>query len=332
MRFSIIIPMFNAELTIVDTLSSALAQNMSGFEVVVVDDHSSDRSWELVESRLAKFSNLKLIKNLAKGANSARMSGVQFCSGDYIVFLDSDDRLSTNCLAKFNSEIESYSPDLVCADMSLVDETGRQIKGRIFNYNLTGLHVEMYEGRSVAYKIPPSACSKLFKASILKKITFLDVPFAQDWNITYKYVAHCKNVCFLNESIYQYIRRQGSTSERARSGGNNILDACGSVLDINAYWRSLGCTKSQSKFLNHLLFRFYLNIFARLYSLASEAERKKYYHAVLEGSPKVRSFEGAGNCYIRSPGELSKYAFYVISKSGYFFFSFLFGRFGRALS
>jgi glycosyltransferase involved in cell wall biosynthesis len=329
MKYSIVIPMYNAELTIADTLISILEQRFPEFEVVVVDDFSDDDSWGVVKSMKNTYPNLKLIRNTRKGANHARQIGVAACVGEYVLFLDSDDRYSLDALFQFDNVVETHSIDLVCANMSLIDEFGVVLKERVFNYKVLGLCSELYNGKAVAYQIPPSACAKLFKADVLKGIDFVDVPFAQDWNITYKYLAHCKNVFFLDESVYEYIKRQSSTSTHLRTDGHRIVEACESIKDILKYWSYENEPVRGSGFIRHIAFRFYLNIFGRIFSLYSVDEQRALYKDVSRKLPAFKWSAGVVNCVIRSPGEFVKYIFFMMVKAHYSICSFLFGRLGR---
>ena len=98
MTFSVVIPMYNAEKTIVSSIESCLQQTLSPLEVIVVDDASSDKSCELVESKFgSRVQILRQEEN--KGPSVARNKGWNISKGDYVVFLDSDDRFHPRKLA-----------------------------------------------------------------------------------------------------------------------------------------------------------------------------------------------------------------------------------------
>ena len=96
--FSIVIPLYNAEITIRESLKSALKQNFQHYEVIVVNDGSTDSSLKLVKEnsdhRLRLFS---FPKNM--GRSNARNEGIRRATGDFIIFLDSDDYLDSNYLS-----------------------------------------------------------------------------------------------------------------------------------------------------------------------------------------------------------------------------------------
>lgn len=98
--FSIIIPLFNREEFIEETVASVINQSYGNWECIVVDDGSTDNSCVLVENIAAKDNRIKLYKRNRppKNANTCRNIGIEVSTGDWLIFLDSDDLLLHNCL------------------------------------------------------------------------------------------------------------------------------------------------------------------------------------------------------------------------------------------
>lgn len=86
---SILIPLFNAENYIEDTIAKALKQTYPNIELIIVDDHSTDNSFQLAQKYNSK--NVRIYKNPKKGGNSARNYAFEKCNGEYIKFMDADD-------------------------------------------------------------------------------------------------------------------------------------------------------------------------------------------------------------------------------------------------
>jgi glycosyltransferase involved in cell wall biosynthesis len=91
---SVIIPLYNAENYIKDTIGSVLNQTYPNIEIIVIDDHSTDQSYQLVET--FQSNKIRLVKNPKKGACSARNYGFELSKGDFIQYLDADDILQEN--------------------------------------------------------------------------------------------------------------------------------------------------------------------------------------------------------------------------------------------
>lgn len=91
---SIIIPLYNSENFIKKTIESLLNQSYKNIELIIIDDHSTDQSYQLVKTY--QSNKIRLEKNIRKGACAARNYGFQLSKGDYIQYLDADDILSKN--------------------------------------------------------------------------------------------------------------------------------------------------------------------------------------------------------------------------------------------
>lgn len=103
---SVVIPLYNKEKSILETIKSVLNQTYQDFELIVVDDGSTDKSRELVST--VKDGRLKFYSKSNGGVSSARNYGVEKCSGDFVAFLDGDDIWKENFLERINYMIDKY--------------------------------------------------------------------------------------------------------------------------------------------------------------------------------------------------------------------------------
>lgn len=108
MRFSIIIPSYNQELYLAEAIESALSQTFTDYEVIVIDDGSTDSSLEI-----ARKYPVKVISQVNKGLSSARNTGIMNAIGEYIYPLDADDIMESNCLEMVNRVIVETDADIV---------------------------------------------------------------------------------------------------------------------------------------------------------------------------------------------------------------------------
>ena len=106
--FSIIIPLYNKERQIVRTLDSVLAQTVSDYEVIVVDDGSRDNGSEIVKDYSTKDSRVRYIYKENGGVSSARNRGIKEAKGEWILFLDADDVLESDALSVFVGMFQKY--------------------------------------------------------------------------------------------------------------------------------------------------------------------------------------------------------------------------------
>lgn len=100
--FSIVIPVYNRQELVKPTLDSVLNQSFTDFEILVIDDGSTDNSASVIEKYAASRPNIKLIKTQNQERGAARNTGIRAAIGNFIVFLDSDDLMHTNHLEVLN--------------------------------------------------------------------------------------------------------------------------------------------------------------------------------------------------------------------------------------
>ena len=111
---SIIIPMYNSEKYIEKCIESILNNLYKNFEIIVVDDGSTDDSIKIVK----KYTNIKLLYSNHAGPGSARNVGIENASGDFIFFLDSDDTINPNTLKILKNNIKKY--DIVNGNYNII--------------------------------------------------------------------------------------------------------------------------------------------------------------------------------------------------------------------
>ena len=140
--FTVVVPLYNTERYIAETLDSVLAQTFTDFEVVVVDDASTDHGPQIVHAYMARDSRIAMVTQPNRGLAGARNSGIRAARGHYVAFLDADDvwlpeKLEQH-LAHFEAEPEvglSYAPSL------FIDEWG-ELLGLAQKPQLTGIDAE----------------------------------------------------------------------------------------------------------------------------------------------------------------------------------------------
>ena len=115
---SIIIPVYNGKSTIDRCLSSIISQQYSDYEIIMIDDGSTDGSYDV----LSGYANesIKVVKKENGGVSSARNLGIELSSGEYLLFVDCDDALADRSLEKFVSEAKSSSHDLISSAIAVI--------------------------------------------------------------------------------------------------------------------------------------------------------------------------------------------------------------------
>ena len=135
---SIIIPLYNKELTIKDAIKSILSQSFTDFELIIVDDGSTDKGPNIVKS--FQDDRIRLISQENQGVSKARNKGIEEAIGDWLLFLDADDKLGKDCLSILWNLHLKYPTVEVCAANYKIQFPGNKIiigcsysKGGIIN-------------------------------------------------------------------------------------------------------------------------------------------------------------------------------------------------------
>ena len=113
---SIIVPVYQVEKYIAQCIESVLNQTLSDFELILIDDGSKDNSGVICDSYAKKDNRIVVMHTDNNGAATARNIGLECASGKYIAFLDGDDYLAENMLARLHGEIEGSEYDVVVSD------------------------------------------------------------------------------------------------------------------------------------------------------------------------------------------------------------------------
>ncbi len=113
MRFAVVVPVYNVEKYLEKCILSILCQSYRDFELILIDDGSTDRSGEICDEYCAKDSRIKVIHQKNGGLSNARNTGIRETSSEYIVFVDSDDWIDSNSLDAFERIIERSHPEVI---------------------------------------------------------------------------------------------------------------------------------------------------------------------------------------------------------------------------
>lgn len=124
MTISVILPVYNKIQYLPTTLFSLLSQTFRDFELIAVDDGSTDGSGELLDEIAVSDARVKVIHKQNAGVSAARNTALDAALGEYIVFADGDDTVSPDWLEMLFSEIESTKADMVISGLTKIDESG----------------------------------------------------------------------------------------------------------------------------------------------------------------------------------------------------------------
>lgn len=218
MKYSVIIPVYNAEKTIDRCITSLIQLNFSDFEIILVNDGSPDDSLGICRDYEEKYPNIKVIDKENGGAASARNKGLDVAKGEYILFVDSDDYVLEN----YFTEIEKHTNDLtVFTDMWCFSA---ETKKREINGNLNGATLFEKKKYLIESRTINGPMTKVFKKSVIDEhqIRFNpQLPVAEDFDFGLKYLMCCEKIQIFNTAIYATDK---TTESLMRKRKYNLID------------------------------------------------------------------------------------------------------------
>lgn len=233
MRISILINNFNYARFLGDAIDSALAQAGPDVEVIVCDDASTDHSWEVIAGYGTRIRSWRSPHNL--GQASAMNAGMSMSSGEWVLFLDSDDRLDPDALAVCRT-LMAEDVAKIQFPLQCITEDGRPM-GRQIPYLLHEGDVRLLIQRFGTYGGPPSS-GNLYRRSAIARYFPLDIPAWRRAADTPPFLLSAFNGRVVNAPRPLGSYRIHSSANRARGCFGNISARHGDMLRIEAHRRS----------------------------------------------------------------------------------------------
>ena len=221
---SVVIPAYNAESTLEKTLKDVLAQTFEDLEVVVVDDGSEDGTKIIAEKAATIDSRVRVIRQANEGMSRARNNGTIAASGEYILYVDSDDRIESYCLEYLVRALEESGADCACGGIDRVKEGFELREGsRLFAYEVFNQKETMQE-MLTGKKLKVGPCCRLIPRKLMLETPFLDGKYYEDLSHTYRINLKINRVAFVSENLYHYVMRGGSITGRKHPTRKQCLD------------------------------------------------------------------------------------------------------------
>ena len=215
MRFSIIIPAYNAEAYLQRCLDSIFSQEFDDFEVIVINDGSSDGTSVLLDGYTSKHSNLHILSQNNQGMATARNRGLDAAQGDYILFVDSDDELMPHALSNLAPQINGE--DIIGFGSSIYNEETQTITHFPLHITHYTLHTGWdYFNRHRLEATPVHfVCvwQRTYRRAFLEKnnLRFVDgLRRAEDDLFTTMVMLHARSIKTIADTLYIYHVRKGS--------------------------------------------------------------------------------------------------------------------------
>ena len=203
---SIIVPIYNAEKYLGSCIQSVLRQTYTNWELILIDDGSTDKSGRIAEEYGFADERITVFHQKNLGVSLARNQGIDEATGNYVVFLDADDELIEDCLAKTVNIAEETNADVVA---------GRSCENQeLFQDRIIWTGAEALENSLKDHLFTYSACAKLIRREFIGKTRFTpDIRINEDSYFVFQLL--CKqNVFVLTNDVIYFYRANSESSSR----------------------------------------------------------------------------------------------------------------------
>ena len=200
---SVIVPIFNSEKYLANCIESVLNQTLSDWELLLINDGSTDSSLEICNEYSRKDPRVKVASKIRGGVSTARNFGIDISNGQYIMFLDSDDTLVDNCLEILYDEMKVSNCDIISGTSN----------NRILENECCLEGEECIKATLQDNPFTYSAWAKLYSRNIIGNTRFCE-SFRVNEDSFFVFEILCKKPCFkcINKSVYNYNQTPNSIS------------------------------------------------------------------------------------------------------------------------
>lgn len=237
---SVVIPLYNAEPYIERCIDSVINQSYKDWEIVIVDDASTDGSLRIVEKYKTASTNIRIVKHEHnKGLMFTRHDGYKAAKGDFLLFLDADDCLPIDALIRLVVKQKNTGADIVMGNLQKIYVRGKKERRKGCLHNDQCASPTEVLSALLNQRIIHSLCGKLYKTSLFKQSdlhTFEHLTIAEDACLLYQLVTKAERIASVNAYTYYYYENRASASHHAYGAEQieNIIVAYKTMAEVCA--------------------------------------------------------------------------------------------------
>lgn len=256
-KYSFIVPVYNVEDYVEECLQSILKQRYKDFEIIIVDDGGTDKSYDKCANVAQTDARIKIIRQQNKGLGEARNTGIRGARGEYLIFVDSDDFwLGDNCLNEIDAALVDSKCNVLCFRAKTFDNQTKKFAAWINKYpkNINSLDFDKRIKKVLKRDLFLfSAWSKVVSKDLLiDNNIFFNKGLSEDMDWDARLLIHTNKFFFLGKEIYAYRKnRNGSITNEMR---RNYLRGWCEILDrANDYYVKSNCENGNvCRFLSNI--------------------------------------------------------------------------------
>lgn len=218
---TIVVPIFNGEKYIEESINSILNQKYKNFEILIVNDGSTDDTQKLLEQLYATNRKVKIVNTENRGVSSARNLGISLAKGEFLIFMDADDRLVKNALYLINEKLSKNIPELLIFGFSVFNDSRRHND----TYLLENLEKKQEVSNNCLMKCMLSTKNNLlgyvwraaYSVEMLKKNKiFFDerLKISEDYLFLLESIVNSRKIIVSSDELYEYHLSESSMSNK----------------------------------------------------------------------------------------------------------------------
>lgn len=272
MKISIVISAYNVEAYIEKCLNSILNQANQELELIVVDDGSTDRTAEIVKTyQKQEEVEIKLIQQVNQGVQVARQVGMEASSGDYLLWMDSDDWLESKALYQLIQVVHKYPSDIICFNYQCVTSDG-DVSSSLLNLEI--VNDKTFIHCLLTGKLNGALWNKLIKKDFLIKNNIIlpkSLCYGEDLASLVLISTFKPTVFVLNDVLYNYYLRPNSVSNSKQSAIYRLPESLNYVELL---------LSSSGEYTKELELFFYLHLYYYRVILETNSQVKQYFKSI----------------------------------------------------
>ena len=253
-KVSIIIPVYNCEKYIEQTIYSLLKQTFKQTEIICINDGSKDNTLKILEELSKENKIIKIInKKNNEGVWKARIDGIKNAQGEYISFVDADDFVENKFIEKMYDNIEKNNSDIAICGFKRIEGKTKKVLSQEMKYKSDKI-IEKNNNFEEIISVNTALWNKIYKASILKNIKELEEPprILEDMMFLAFIYLKVKKITFVDDYLYDYIVREGSAMNILKS--EEIKSIQNAMIEVKKEYLKNNSKKYQLEILSSMAF------------------------------------------------------------------------------
>lgn len=205
---SVIVPIYNVEKYLTKCIESIINQTYENLEIILVDDGSPDNCPIICDEYAKRDSRVKVIHKKNGGLSDARNAGLDIATGEYIMFIDSDDFVEIDMMESMMNNMIDNNVDLVVCNIKYIYDNSEKVK-----YNQKDKVLDKYEAMQEYIKdgiVQAVAWNKLYKRNLINGMRYKVGKINEDEFFTYKIVDRINKIYYNSKPFYNYVQRNTS--------------------------------------------------------------------------------------------------------------------------